>query len=100
MRRAIVVGALVSLLSASAATAAAPVITPVITGKTGDGDWYVGDVIVNWTITPAGYLVDRGCVATAVRTDTPARRSSARLRLAQTAPRRASPSAWTRLRPS
>jgi hypothetical protein len=70
MRTAIVVAVLVALFSASAATAAAPVITPIVTGQTGDGGWYVGDVIVNWSISPAGYLVDRGCVATAIRTDT------------------------------
>ena len=72
MRRAIVAAVLASLLPAGAATAAAPVITPIVTGQAGDNGWYVGDVIVNWSITPGGYTVDSGCApSTSIRSDTP-----------------------------
>jgi hypothetical protein len=75
MRRAILLALLASVLIAGAAAAAPPSITPNVTGQPGDGGWYVGDVIVNWSIAPAGYLVDFGCApATSITTDTTGRK--------------------------
>ena len=71
MRRAIALALVASALLASGATAAPPTVTPIVTGQPGDGGWYVGNVIVNWSITPPGYLVDFGCAAaTSITTDT------------------------------
>jgi hypothetical protein len=53
------------------AVAAPPTITPLVTGQPGDNGWYVGNVIVNWSITPPGYTVDFGCdPSTAITADT------------------------------
>jgi hypothetical protein len=54
---------------APGAAALPPVITPTVTGQTGDNGWYVSNVIVNWSITPP-YLIDFGCGATQISTDT------------------------------
>jgi hypothetical protein len=55
--------------------AAALTVSPAVTGTMGDNGWYVGNVIVNWTITPVGYTVDFGCAAsTVISTDTPSRK--------------------------
>jgi hypothetical protein len=71
MRRAIALALVASALLASGATAAPPTVTPIVTGQPGDGGWYIGNVIVNWSITPPGYLVDFGCAAaTSITTDT------------------------------
>jgi hypothetical protein len=74
MRRAIALGLAVSALFASGATAAPLTITPIVTGQAGDAGWYIGDVIVNWSITPAPYLVELGCAATPITVDTTGRK--------------------------
>jgi hypothetical protein len=72
MRRAVLVAALGLAVWAPGAFALPPVITPTVTGQTRDNGWYVGTVIVNWTITPPGYVVVSGCAPSTVLTaDTP-----------------------------
>jgi hypothetical protein len=71
MRRAIALAVVAFAGWVPSATAAPPAITPIVTGPTGDGGWYVGDVIVNWAISPPGYTVDFGCApSTSITTDT------------------------------
>jgi hypothetical protein len=70
MRRAIALALVGSALFAGGATAAPLTITPIVTGQAGDAGWYVGDVIVNWSITPPPYLVELGCAATPITADT------------------------------
>ncbi len=71
MRRALLLAVVGLAVSAPAATALPPVITPTVTGQTGDSGWYVRNVIVNWSITPPGYLVVSGCApSTLVASDT------------------------------
>jgi hypothetical protein len=70
MRRAALLAVVMSALLAASADALPPTVTPIVTGQIRDSGWYVDDVIVNWSITPPGYLVDFGCQATAIRTDT------------------------------
>jgi hypothetical protein len=70
VRRAALLAMVMAAVLASSARALPPTITPIVTGQLGDNGWYVNDVIVNWSITPPGYLVDFGCQATALRTDT------------------------------
>jgi hypothetical protein len=74
MRRAIALAVVGSALLASGATATPLTITPIVNGQAGDAGWYVGDVIVNWSIAPAPYLVELGCTATAITTDTPGKK--------------------------
>ena len=52
MRRALLLAVVGLAVCAPGATALPPVITPTVTGQTGDNGWYVSNVIVNWTITP------------------------------------------------
>jgi hypothetical protein len=69
MRRAAVLA--VVALAAWAPGAMALTVTPAVTGSSGDNGWYVGNVVVNWTITPIGYTVDFGCApSTLIATDT------------------------------
>jgi hypothetical protein len=99
MRRVALLGVIALGAWAPAASALPPSITPIVTGQLGENGWYVNDVIVNWTITPPGYLVDFGCQATPVKTDTTGRKvecqassgpdksySSVTIRLDKTAP--------------
>jgi hypothetical protein len=69
MRRAVLLA--VVGLAAWAPGAFALTVTPGVTGPSGDNGWYVGNVIVNWTITPIGYTVDSGCApSTVIAADT------------------------------
>jgi hypothetical protein len=62
-------------LALCAAGASALTVTPAVTGTSGDNGWYVGNVVVNWTITPVGYTVDFGCApSTLIATDTASRK--------------------------
>jgi hypothetical protein len=71
VRRSLLVAVVVLGVWAPSAAAAPPTITPLVTGQTGNNGWYVGNVIVNWSITPAGYTVDFGCdPSTSVTADT------------------------------
>jgi hypothetical protein len=71
VRRAIVLAAVALAAWVPAALALPPTITPSVTGQSGDNGWYVGNVIVNWTITPPGYIVDAGCApSTLITADT------------------------------
>jgi hypothetical protein len=71
MRRALVLAAAALAIGAPAAAALPPVITPSVTGTKGSNDWYVSNVIVNWTISPPGYIVVSGCApSTLLSTDT------------------------------
>jgi hypothetical protein len=71
MRRAIALAVGVLAAFVTSASAAPPSITPIVTGQTGDPGWYVGDVIVNWSISPGGYTVVSGCApSTLISTDT------------------------------
>jgi hypothetical protein len=74
MRRTVAIA--VALLAAwvPAARATPLVIMPIVTGQAGDAGWYVGDVIINWSISPPPYLVQSGCAATAITTDTVGRK--------------------------
>jgi hypothetical protein len=75
MRRAALLAVVMCGALAASARALPPTVTPIVTGQLGDNGWYVNDVIVNWSITPPGFLVDFGCEAsTAVRTDTVGRK--------------------------
>jgi hypothetical protein len=53
-----------------------PVVTPVITGTLGNGDWYVTNVTVNWRVSDPESLIlsSRGCDATTLTADTPGTR--------------------------
>jgi hypothetical protein len=55
-----------------------PVITPVLTGTLGNGDWYVTNVTVNWRVSDPESLIlsSRGCDATTLTADTPGARLS------------------------
>jgi hypothetical protein len=68
MRRAALLAVVALAVCAPAAAALPPVITPTVTGQTGDNGWYVNNVIVNWTITPPGYIVISGCAPSTVIT--------------------------------
>ena len=69
MRRALLLALLG--LAVSAPSALALTVTPAVSGPSGDNGWYVGNVVVNWTITPTGYTVDFGCApSTVIATDT------------------------------
>ena len=69
MRRALLLA--VVGLAISAPSALALTVTPAVSGPSGDNGWYVGNVIVNWTITPTGYTVDFGCApSTLIAADT------------------------------
>jgi hypothetical protein len=58
-------------LAVSAPGALALTVTPAVSGPPGDNGWYVGNVVVNWSITPTGYTVDFGCApSTLIATDT------------------------------
>jgi hypothetical protein len=58
-------------LAVSASSALALTVTPAVSGPSGDNGWYVGNVVVNWTITPTGYTVDFGCApSTLIASDT------------------------------
>jgi hypothetical protein len=58
-------------LAVSAPGAVALTVTPAVSGPSGDNGWYVGNVVVNWAITPTGYTVDFGCApSTLIATDT------------------------------
>jgi hypothetical protein len=71
VRRALLLAAVGLAVSVPAAAALPPVITPTVTGQTGDNGWYVTNVIVNWTITPPGYVVLSGCApSTVITSDT------------------------------
>jgi hypothetical protein len=71
MRRAITLAMAALGLCVPAAAAAPPAIAPIVTGQAGDGGWYVGDVIVNWAISPPGYTVNSGCApSTLIAADT------------------------------
>ena len=52
MRRAVLLAVVGLAVWAPGALALPPVITPAVTGVTGDNGWYVANVMVNWTITP------------------------------------------------
>ena len=69
MRKAALLAVVGLAVWAPGALALPPTITPTVTGQTGDNGWYVGNVIVNWTITPP-YLIDFGCGATQISADT------------------------------
>jgi hypothetical protein len=70
VKRALLGAAAALAVSAPAALAVPPTITPAVTGPEGDNGWYVGNVIVNWTVTPPGW-VDLGCPSsTQIKTDT------------------------------
>jgi hypothetical protein len=48
-----------------------PVITPVITGALGNGDWYVTNVTVNWRVEDESVILSSsGCNATTLTADT------------------------------
>jgi hypothetical protein len=49
-----------------------PVITPVITGTLGNGDWYVTNVTVNWRLSDPESVIlsSSGCNATTLTADT------------------------------
>jgi hypothetical protein len=71
VRRALLLAAVALAVGVPGAAALPPVITPTVTGQTGDNGWYVSNVIVNWSITPPGYLVVSGCApSTLVASDT------------------------------
>jgi hypothetical protein len=71
MRRAVLLAVVGLAVWAPGALALPPVITPTVTGQTRDNGWYVSNVIVNWTITPPGYIVESGCApSTVVTSDT------------------------------
>jgi hypothetical protein len=71
VRRALLAAAVGLAVHAAAAAALPPVITPTVTGQTGDNGWYVSNVIVNWSISPPGYLVVSGCApSTLISSDT------------------------------
>jgi hypothetical protein len=71
VRRALLLAAVALGVCAAGAAALPPVITPTVTGQTGDNGWYISNVIVNWSITPPGYLVVSGCApSTLVASDT------------------------------
>jgi hypothetical protein len=71
VRRALLLALVGLAVYAAGAAALPPVITPTVTGQTGDNGWYVSNVIVNWSISPPGYLVVSGCAAsTLIATDT------------------------------
>jgi hypothetical protein len=73
MRRALLLGIVGLMVWAPGALALT--VTPAVTGPLGDNGWYVGNVIVNWTITPVGYTVDFGCAAsTSITTNTPGKK--------------------------
>ena len=73
MRRAVLLA--VVGLAVWAPGALALTVTPGVTGPSGDNGWYVGNVVVNWTITPIGYTVDFGCApSTLIATDTAAKK--------------------------
>jgi hypothetical protein len=58
-------------LAVSAPSALALTVTPAVSGESGENGWYVGNVVVNWTITPTGYTVDFGCApSTLIAADT------------------------------
>jgi hypothetical protein len=69
VRRALLIAAVG--LAVSAPSALALTVTPAVSGASGDNGWYVGNVVVNWAITPTGYTVDFGCApSTLIATDT------------------------------
>jgi len=71
VRRALLLAVIGFAVSAPDASALPPVITPTVTGQTGDNSWYVSNVIVNWSISPPGYLVVSGCApSTLIASDT------------------------------
>ncbi len=71
VRRALLLAVVGLAVWATSAAALRPVITPTVTGQTGDNGWYVTNVIVNWTHHAAGYLVDSGCApSTLITSDT------------------------------
>jgi hypothetical protein len=49
-----------------------PVVTPVLTGTLGNGDWYVTNVTVNWRVSDPESVIlsSRGCDATTLTADT------------------------------
>jgi hypothetical protein len=62
-------------LAVWAEAASALTVTPAVAGPTGDNGWYVGNVVVNWTITPTGFTVDFGCApSTVIASDTMGRK--------------------------
>ena len=70
-------------LAAWAPGAVALTVDPAVTGPSGDNGWYVGNVIVNWTITPVGYTVDVGCApSTLIATDTTGKKVECQVSLA------------------
>jgi hypothetical protein len=74
MRRAIALAIAVFAACVGTAAAAPPTITPYVTGQAGDAGWYIGDVVVNWAISPP-YTVISGCApSTVITTDTPGTR--------------------------
>jgi predicted extracellular nuclease len=53
------------------ADSTAPVVTPTVTGQTGNAGWYVGDVAVSWTVTePDSAVSTSGCDDALVASDT------------------------------
>ncbi|MBC7990886.1 MAG: PxKF domain-containing protein [Luteimonas sp.] len=51
-----------------------PVVTPVVTGTLGDGDWYTSDVQVAWTVDDPDSAIESttGCEAVVLSTDSAA----------------------------
>lgn len=50
-----------------------PVITPNVSGTLGNGNWYVSDVLVSWTVSDdeSPFSILAGCEAVLVTNDTP-----------------------------
>ncbi|MGH9458320.1 MAG: hypothetical protein ACRD2J_11860 [Thermoanaerobaculia bacterium] len=48
-----------------------PVIEPTVTGTKGDGDWYIDDVTVSWSVTDPGSAITEtsGCEESVLSTD-------------------------------
>jgi hypothetical protein len=68
-RRLVFVGALISLVFVSSATAVPPTITVTITGTLGSNGWYRSNVVVKWDVQ--GATSSTGCDTRSVTVDTP-----------------------------